>query len=192
MDKNGTFVAIDLGTSKVVTLVGRKAEGGKVEILASSMSDSLSGVVRGEIKNTEHVSAALKETLDNIERELGFSIREAWVGISGQHIKTLRHSGYIFIENSDGEVRDIDVKRLNDSMNNIQLPVGETIVHILPQEYRLDDESDVRQPAGMIGNKLEASFHIVVGDKAAIGRIDKTLSKHNISVAGRVLDPLGS
>ena len=192
MEKNETFVAIDLGTSKVLTVVGKKAEGGKLEILASSMSDSLSGVVRGEIKNTEHVSSALKETIDNIEQELGISIRQAWVGVSGQHIKAVRHSGYIFIENNDGEVRERDVLRLNESMNNIQIPVGETILHILPQEYRLDDEPDVREPVGMIGNKLEATFNITIGDKAAVGRIDKTLSKHNISVSNRVLNPLAA
>ncbi|MDR0955430.1 MAG: cell division protein FtsA [Rikenellaceae bacterium] len=192
MEKSENFVAIDLGTSKVVTLVGRKAADGKAEILSCSIHDSLSGIVRGEIKNIEQVSLALKETIDNIEKESGISIRQAWVGISGQHIKTLRHSGYIFIENNDGEVRQRDVQRLNDSMNNIQLPLGETILHILPQEYRLDDEPDVREPVGMIGNKLEASFHIVTSDKATVGLVDKTLAKHNITVSGRVLTPLAA
>jgi cell division protein FtsA len=193
MDKN-YVVAIDLGTSKVATLVGRRSpDGRRLEVLASSMSDSLSGIVRGELRNTELVSKALKETIDNIEGELGISIREACVGVSGQHIKTVRHAGYIFIENGDGEVRTSDVQRLNASMNNIQLPVGETIIDILPQEYRLDDEPDVREPAGMIGNKLEASFNIVVGDKTAIARIDKTLlGKHNIRVAQHLLSPLAA
>ena len=192
MEKKDYVVAIDLGTSKVATLVGRKSGENKIEVLASSMSDSLAGIVRGEIKNTEHISKALKQTLDNIEQELNIQIREAWVGVSGQHIKTLKHSGYIFIENNDGEVRERDVQRLNDSMNNIQIPVGETIVDILPQEYRLDDEPDVREPVGMIGNKLDASFNIIVGDKSAIGRIDRTLSRHNISVKQHILNPLAA
>jgi cell division protein FtsA len=194
MDKKEYVAAIDLGTSKVAVLVGRKsADGRKLEVLASSMSDSLSGIVRGEIRNTEYLSKALKEAIDTIEGELGITIREVCAGVSGQHIKTVRHAGYIFIENSDGEVRAADVQRLNASMNNIQLPVGETIVDILPQEYRLDDEPDVREPAGMIGNKLEASFHIVVGDKTAIGRVDKTLqTRHNITVVQHLLGPLAS
>jgi cell division protein FtsA len=193
MEKMEYVVAIDLGTSKVATLVGKKKGDHQVEVLASSMSDSLSGVVRGEIKNTEHISRALKETVENIESELGLTIGEAWVGVSGQHIETLKHAGYIFIENSDGEVRERDVQRLNASMNNIQLPAGAMIVQILPQEYRLDDEPDVREPVGMIGNKLDASFHIVIGDKSAIGRIDKTLqAKHNISVVQHVLNPLAA
>jgi len=192
MEKNETVVAIDLGTSKVATLVGKKTDGKKIEILGCSLSDSLSGVVRGEIKNTEHISKALKETLDNIEKELGITIREAYVGVSGQHIKTVKHAGYIFIENNDSEVRERDVQRLNDSMNNIQIPVGETIVQILPQEYRLDDEPDVREPVGMIGKKLEASFNIIVGDKAAVGRIDKTLTKHDIAVKRHILNPLAA
>ena len=192
MERNDTVVAIDLGTSKIAVLVGRKTQDGKLDVLASSMSDSLSGVVRGEIKNTEHVSKALKETIGRIEQDLGISIREACIGVSGQHVKTLKHSGYIFIENSDGEVRQRDVQRLNESMNNIQIPVGETIIQILPQEYRLDDEPDVREPVGMIGNKLDASFNILVGDKAAVSRIDKTLSKDNISATGHLLNPLAA
>ncbi|MCD8185757.1 MAG: cell division protein FtsA [Rikenellaceae bacterium] len=192
METKDYVVAIDLGTSKVATLVGRRSSGNKIEVLGSSMSDSLAGVVRGEIKNTEHLSKALDQTLREIEESLGIQIREAWVGVSGQHIKTLKHSGYIFIENNEGEVRQRDVQRLNDSMNNIQIPVGETIIHILPQEYRLDDEADVREPVGMIGKKLEASFNIMVGDKSAVGRIDRTLSKHNISVKHHILNPLAS
>ena len=191
-EKNEYVVAIDLGTSKVATLVGKKADGGKIEILASAMSDSLSGVVRGEIKNTEHISKALNETIQKIESELGIAIKEAYVGVSGHHIKSSKHSGYIFIENNDGEVRERDVQRLNESMNNIQIPVGETIIHILPQEYTVDEESGIREPVGMIGNKLEATFNIVTGDKAAIGRIDKCLSKLNVSVSQHMLNPLAA
>ena len=192
MEKKDYVVAIDLGTSKVATLVGRKSDENKIEILGSWMYDSLSGVVRGEIKNTEHVSNALQQTIEGIEKDLRIHIREAWVGVSGQHIKTLKNSGYIFIENNDGEVLKRDVQRLNDSMNNIQIPIGETIVHILPQEYRLDDEPDVREPIGMIGNKLDASFNIIVGDKSAIGRIDRTLSRYGISVKRHILNPLAA
>lgn len=192
MEKNEYVVAIDLGTSKVATLVGRKADGGGVEVLASSVSDSLAGVVRGEIKNTEHISKALKETIENIETELNINIREAYVGVSGQHIKCSKHSGYIFIENNDGEVRERDVQKLNESMNNIQIPVGEAIIHILPQEYTVDEETGIREPVGVIGNKLEATFNIITGDKNAISRIDKCLSKLNVSVSQHVLNPLAA
>lgn len=192
MEKNEYVVAIDLGTSKVVTLVGRKSEGGRVEVLASSVSDSLAGVARGEIKNTEHISKALKDTVENIETELNIGIKEAYVGISGQHIKCSKHSGYIFIENNDSEVREKDVQRLNESMNNIQTPVGETIIHILPQEYTVDEETGIREPVGVIGNKLEATFNIISGDKNAISRADKCLSKLGISVSQHILNPLAS
>ena len=191
-EKNEYVVAIDLGTSKVATLVGRSAGEGRVEVLASAMSDSLSGVVRGEIKNTEHISKAIRETIDQIETELGIAIGEAWVGVSGPYIKSSAHSGYIFIENNDGEVREADVQRLNESMNHIQIPVGETIIHILPQEYTVDEEGGIREPAGMIGRKLEASFIIVTGDRNAISRVDKCLNKCNVRVAHHVLDPLAS
>ncbi len=192
MQKNDYVVAIDLGTSRVVTLVGRKAPGNRIEVLASSVSDSMAGVARGEIKNTEHISKALKETITNIENELNIGIREAYVGLSGQHIKCSRHSGYIFIENNDGEVREKDVQRLRESMNNIQIPVGETIVHILPQEYTVDDEKGIREPVGVIGNKLEATFNIITGDRNALSRVDKCLSKLNVSVAQHILNPLAA
>mgnify|MGYP005768767295 FL=1 len=192
MEKNEYVVAIDLGTSKVVTLVGRKGAGGKAEVLAGSVSDSLSGVARGEIKNTEHVLKALKETIENIENELGIGIKEAYVGISGQHIKCSRHSGYIFIENNDNEVRPKDVQRLNESMHNVQVPVGETIIHILPQKYTVDGESDISEPVGVIGKKLEASFNIITGDRNAIIRVDKCLSRLSVNVSQHILNPLAS
>jgi cell division protein FtsA len=191
-EKNEYVVAIDLGTSKVTTLVGRAADEGRIEVLASAVSDSLSGVVRGEIKNTEHISKAVSETIDKIGTEVGIAIREAWVGVSGPYIKSSAHSGYIFIENNDGEVRESDVQRLNESMNHVQIPVGETIIHILPQEYTVDEEAGIREPAGMIGRKLEAAFNIVTGDRNAISRIDKCLGRFEIGVAGHVLDPLAA
>lgn len=192
MERDDYVVAIDLGTSKVTTLVGRKADGNKIEILSGAVSDSLGGVVRGEIKNTEHLSKALKETLDKIEQDLKITIREAYVGLTGQHIKTSRHSGYIFIENNDNEVRKRDVQRLDESMNNIQIPVGERIVHIIPQKYMVDGDPDIGEPVGVIGKKLEASYTIVTGNREAITRIDRNLGKSDIAVKGHILNPLAS
>ncbi|MCD7961965.1 MAG: cell division protein FtsA [Rikenellaceae bacterium] len=192
MEKKEYVVAIDLGTSKVVTLVGKKSDNHKIEILSGAVSDSLGGVSRGEIKNTEHLSKALKNTLEKIEKELGISVKEAYVGITGQHIKSSKHSGYIFIENNDNEVRKTDVQRLNESMNNVQIPIGETIVHIIPQKYSVDGESDIGEPVGVIGKKLEASFNIVSGNRETITRIDKCLAKSNIKVSRHILNPLAS
>ncbi|MCC8088268.1 MAG: cell division protein FtsA [Rikenellaceae bacterium] len=192
MEKKEYVVAIDLGTSKVVTLVGKKSENNKIEILSGAVSDSLGGVSRGEIKNTEHLSKAVKNTLEKIEKELDISVREAYVGITGQHIKSSKHSGYIFIENNDNEVRKTDVQRLNDSMNNVQIPIGETIVHIIPQKYAVDGESDIGEPVGVIGKKLEASFNIISGNRETISRIDKCLAKSNIRVTRHILNPLAA
>ncbi len=189
---NDYVVAIDFGTSQVVTLVGKKADKGKIEIVASAVGDSMGGMARGEIKNSEHISKAVKETVDTIQNELGITIREAYAGISGQHVKCSRQAGYIFIENNDGEVKARDVQRLNESMNHVHVPVGEAIIHILPQKYTVDGEGDINDPVGVLGKKLEATFNIVTGDKSALVRVENCLKKIDVRMSQLMLNPLAA
>ncbi|MDR2936197.1 MAG: cell division protein FtsA [Rikenellaceae bacterium] len=189
---NEYVVAIDFGTSQVVTLVGKKADKGRIEIVASAVGDSMGGMARGEIKNSEHISKAVKETVDTIQNELGITIREAYVGISGPHVKCSRQAGYIFIENNDGEVKARDVQRLNESMNHVHVPVGEAIIHILPQKYTVDGEGDINDPVGVLGKKLEATFNIVTGDKSSLVRVENCLKKINVRMSQLMLNPLAA
>lgn len=194
MENREYVAAVDLGTTKVVIAVARRAEKNKVEICAIKEISS-QGVIKGDIKNSEQASRAIKDVKARIEAELGVTLKEVYIGISGQHIKCSRANGYVFVENSDKEVSEVkesDVKRLRDSMRNTPITLGQSIITVLPQSYTLDDESDISEPVGMEGRRLEAKFNLIVGEDAAIERIRRSFSRVGLAVAGIVLQPLAS
>ena len=172
--ENGDYVvAIDLGTNTVATVVGTRGEGGKVRIIDCEISP-VQGVVRSEIKNVELVAQSIKRTIEAIEARQQITIREAYAGISGQHIRCVKYPYYVFV-GRDGEIREEDVQKLHESMGNVQAPDGETIIQIIPQNYIVDDE-ETMNPVGAFGNKLEAVFNFVLGDNNAVSRVKRALS----------------
>lgn len=186
--------AVDLGTTKVVIAVARRADKNKVEIIALKELNS-QGVIKGDVRNGEMASRVLKEVKAKIEAELNISIQEVYIGISGQHIKCSKATGYVFVQNSDREVSEVseyDVKRLRDDMKNSVIPIGQTIIAVLPQSYTLDDETDITEPVGMEGRRLEARFNLIIGEDAAIERIRRTFNRVGFNVAGIILQPLAS
>lgn len=194
MDNREYVVAVDLGTTKVVVAVGRKVEKNKVEIVALKEMTS-SGVIKGDLKNGELASRVLKEVKTRIESEMGITIKEVVVGISGQHIKCIPATGYVFVQNSDKDVSEVtegDVKRLKDDMRNTAIPLGQTIITVLPQAYTLDEETDITDPVGMEGRRLEAKFNLIIGEVASIDRIRRCFSRVGINLSNMVLQPLAS
>ena len=185
--ENGDYVvAIDLGTNTVATVVGTRGEGGKVRIIDCEISP-VQGVVRSEIKNVELVAQSIKRT---IEARQQITIREAYAGISGQHIRCVKYPYYVFV-GRDGEIREEDVQKLHESMGNVQAPDGETIIQIIPQNYIVDDE-ETMNPVGAFGNKLEAVFNFVLGDNNAVSRVKRALQKVEIRQAGLFLNAVAS
>lgn len=173
--ENGDYVvAIDLGTNTVATVVGTRGEGGKVRIIDCEISP-VQGVVRSEIKNVELVAQSIKRTIEAIEARQQITIREAYAGISGQHIRCVKYPYYVFV-GRDGEIREEDVQKLHESMGNVQAPDGETIIQIIPQNYIVDDE-ETMNPVGAFGNKLEAVFNFVLGDNNAVSRVKRCVAK---------------
>lgn len=197
MDNNEYVAAVDLGTTKVVMAVGRKAEKNKIEIVALKEVSSC-GVMKGDLKNIEQASQVLREVKAKLEQELGGGIvlREAYVGVSGQHIQCNRTQGYVTVQNVTDtgvtEVRRADVERLIDDQRNASLPAGKTIISILPQSYTLDGEDDISEPVGMEGRKLEAKFNVIIGEETAIERIRRCFQRVGLKLAGIVLQPLAS
>lgn len=192
--ENQYVAAVDLGTTKVVIAVGRRAEKNKVEIVALQEYSS-KGVNRGDLRNVEQASISLREVKTRIESEMNITINEVFIGISGQHIKCNRASGYVFVHNSDAAVSEVtsdDVRRLSDEMRNSSVQVGQTIITALPQTYTVDDELDISDPIGMEGKRLEAKFNIIVGEDAAIERIYRCFDRAGLKVEGVTLQPLAS
>lgn len=133
--ENGDYVvAIDLGTNTVVTVVGTKDEDGRIRIVDREVSPVQGmGMVRGEIKNIELVSQSIKATVAAIEQRQQIRITEAYAGVSGQHIRCVKHPYHVF--SRGGEIRQEDVQHLHDSMRNVPAPEGEKILQIIPQSY---------------------------------------------------------
>ena len=165
-------VGLDIGTTKIVAMVGRKNEHGKLEILGMGRSDSL-GVTRGVVANIEKTVQSIKLAVQEAENKSGVDVKVVNVGIAGQHIKSLQHRGIRVRNSLEDEISQEDIDLLiNDMFKLVTLP-GEEIIDVLPQEFIVDNEQGIKDPIGMSGIRLEANFHIITGQVAAAKNIHK-------------------
>ena len=191
MEQGEIAIGLDIGTTKIVTIVGRKNEFDKIEILGFGKAKSL-GVQRGVVSNITQTINSIKHAIDDAEKDCGASIDNCVVGIAGQHIRSLQHSDYILRENSQEVITQADVDLLVQNVHKLVMLPGEEIIHVLPQEFKIDGEPNISEPIGMLGRRLEANLHIVVGQKAAIGNIFSCVKNSNLEVSGITLEPLAS
>ncbi|MCD6201796.1 MAG: cell division protein FtsA [Bacteroidales bacterium] len=192
MEKRQPVVAaIDIGTTKIVCLVGRKNETGQIEILALSKAPS-TGVKRGVVLNIEETVNALQKTVEEVQLKSSVIFEEVYVGIAGQHIRSIRNRGYINRDSDEEEIKKRDILRLIDDMSKIPIDVGEEIIHVLPQNFIVDNETGVKNPVGMSGRRLEANFHIVIGKVASAKNIEKCVNRINLKIKDLILEPLAS
>ena len=192
MNKKEQYVAaIDIGTTKIVAIVGKKNENGKIEILGLSKALS-KGVKRGVVLNIEDTVNAIQTTVDDVQKRSGIIFSEVFVGIAGQHIKSMKNRGYITRDNYEDEIKKEEVFRLIEDMHKIHIDIGEEIIHVIPQNFIVDNETGVKSPIGMCGRRLEANFHIVIGQVAAAKNIEKCIRKANLTVKDMILEPLAS
>lgn len=183
--------AIDIGTTKVCALVGRKNQYGKLDILGIGKVES-EGVMRGVVTNIEKTVNAIKESISIAERGTGFPIRSVHVGIAGQHIKSLQHRGILMRDNTHTEISQRDIDRLIADMYKLVLPPGDKIIHVIPQEYAVDNEQGITDPIGMSGVRLEANFHIITGQITASNNIHRCVERCGLKVADMTLEPIAS
>ncbi|MFA5818310.1 MAG: cell division protein FtsA [Bacteroidales bacterium] len=192
MNKKEQYVAaIDIGTTKIVAIVGKKNENGKIEILGLSKAPS-KGVKRGVVLNIEETVTAIQTTVEDVQKRSGILFSEVFVGIAGQHIKSMKNRGYIMREAYDDEIQKEEVFKLIEDMHKIHIDIGEEIIHVIPQNFIVDNETGVKSPIGMCGRRLEANFHIVIGQVAAAKNIEKCIRKANLTVKDMILEPLAS
>jgi|WetSurMetagenome_2_1015567.scaffolds.fasta_scaffold08000_4 cell division protein FtsA len=192
MNKKEQYVAaIDIGTTKIVAIVGKKNENGKIEILGLSKALS-KGVKRGVVLNIEETVNAIQTTVLDVQKRSGIMFSEVFVGIAGQHIKSMKNRGYIIREAYDDEIQKEEVFKLIEDMHKIHIDIGEEIIHVIPQNFIVDNETGVKSPIGMCGRRLEANFHIVIGQVAAAKNIEKCIRKANLIVKDMILEPLAS
>jgi cell division protein FtsA len=185
------IVGLDIGSTKIACIVGRKNEFGKIEILGIGKSQSL-GVNRGVVANIQHTVDSIRAAVAEAEQRTGVEIQLVNVGIAGQHIRSLQHRGSIMRNSIDEEIGHKDVEDLIDNMHKLVLPPGEEIIHVLPQDYIIDNEHGIRTPIGHAGRCLEANFHIITGQMAAAKNIHKCVTKAGLEIQDLILEPLAS
>ena len=191
MDAPEIVVGLDIGTTKIACLVGRKTDHGKIEILGIGKAPSL-GVSRGVVSNIEKTVQSIRAAVEEAEAKSGIEIKVVNVGIAGQHIKSLQHRGMITRDSIEEEISQKDVDELIDDMYKLVMMPGEEIIHVLPQEYIVDRQPGIKDPIGMSGVQLEANFHIITGQMAAARNIFKCVHKAGLEVSELILEPLAS
>ncbi|MFH1004963.1 MAG: cell division protein FtsA [Bacteroidota bacterium] len=185
------IVGIDIGTTKIAVLVGKKNEFGKIEILGVGKAPSL-GVRRGVVSNIEQTVQAIRTAVEEAEKKSGVDITSVHVGIAGQHIKSLKHRGSRIRNNIEHPINQEDIDILIDDMYKLVMLPGEEIIQVLPQEYMVDNESGIKNPIGVEGVHLEGNFHIIIGQMAAAKNIKKCVEKVGLQIVNMILEPIAS
>lgn len=191
MQNDKIVVGLDIGTTKICALVGRKNEYGKLEILGMGKAVS-EGVVRGIVSNIDKTVDAIKKAIRQAEEQSGINIGVVNVGIAGQHIKSLQHNGSITRATIDNEITLEDVNRLTNDMYRLVTPPGSEIIHVMPQDYKVDYEEGIMDPVGMSGVRLEGNFHIITAQSNAINNINKCVTRAGLEIDNLILEPLAS
>ncbi len=191
MENNKIAVGLDIGTTKIVAMIGRKNEYGKLEVLGIGKAKSL-GVKRGVVNNITQTIQSIQQAVDEAQSVSGQKIDDVVVGIAGQHIRSLHHSDYITREKSDEVIDEHDIENLVDQVHKLVMLPGEEIIHVLPQEYKVDSQPEIKEPIGMYGGRLEANFHVVVGQVSSIRNIGRCVKSAGLELADITLEPLAS
>lgn len=189
--ENNIAAGLDIGTTKIAAMIGRKNEYGKLEILGIGKSKSL-GVHRGVVNNITQTIQSIQQAVQEAEAAAGMKIEEVTVGIAGQHIRSLQHSDYITRANSEVVIDEDDIERLINQVHKLVMLPGEEIIHVLPQEFKVDGQGEIKEPIGMYGGRLEANFHVVVGQVSSIRNIGRCIKSAGLQLEGITLEPLAS
>ncbi|SHO61471.1 cell division protein FtsA [Algoriphagus zhangzhouensis] len=191
MENEKLIVGLDIGTTKICAIVGRKNEYGKLEVLGMGKAVS-DGVDRGVVTNIDKTVHAIQKAVDDASEMADVEIGEVIVGIAGQHIQSKIQSGSIMRSPTDDEITVEDVRRLSSEMENILVPPGNRIIHVMPQDYTVDYEGGIKDPVGMSGTRLEADFHIITAQTTAINNINRCVRRADLTSKQLILEPLAS
>src|SRR3954468_17879975 len=186
------IVGLDIGTTKIAAIAGRKNEYGKLEILGFGRANS-NGVQHGMVLNIDQTIKAIEMALKNCyDSNPNLAIEEVYVGIAGHHIKSLQTRGDIVRQATEEEIRQEEVDRLIADQYRTYIPAGDQIIDVIPQEFTVDNFQNIPNPIGYSGVKVGANFHIITGDKNAINNINRSVKKSGLYTKDLVLQPLAS
>ncbi len=189
MSKSNISIGLDIGTTKIVAMIGQLNEYNKIKILGVGKSVSL-GVHRGVVNNITQTIQSIQQAVEKAEEVSGIKVTEVTVGIAGQHIRSLQHSDYITRPNSEQVISEDDIEKLINQVHKLVMLPGEEIIHVLPQEFKIDGQGEIKEPVGMYGVRLEANFHVVVGQVSSIRNIGRCIKSAALDLEGITLEPL--
>lgn len=191
-------VGLDIGTTKIACFVGQRNEYGKIEILAIGQKESL-GVNRGVVENIEKtiqsIKGAIEDAKEYIEQQkdgVEITLRSVYVGVAGQHIKSMQHRGMLVRTNVENEISQKDLDILEDDMYRMLMPPGEQIIKVIPKQYDIDGHQGIKDPIGHAGVKIEANFHMITGNVGACTNIVRCVTRAGYHVQDMVLEPMAS
>lgn len=186
------IVGLDIGTTKIAAIAGRKNEYGKLEILGFGRANS-NGVQHGMVLNIDQTIKAIQSALENCyASNPNLEINEVYVGIAGHHIKSLQTRGDIVRQNTEDEITQMEIDQLVSNQYKTYIPAGDQIIDVIPQEFTVDNFRNITNPIGYSGVKVGANFHIITGDRNAIRNINRSVEKSSLVVKDLVLQPLAS
>jgi cell division protein FtsA len=189
--KNEIIVGLDIGTTKIACIVGRYDEHGKVEILGIGKSESV-GVQRGVVVNIDRTVESIKKAVSQASEKSNVDIKIVNVGIAGQHIRSTQHQATRTRSSMDEEISQVDIDIMTQDIRRIPVAPGEDIIHALPQDFTVDQESGIKDPIGMAGIRMKANFHVITGQISQINNIYRCVRKAGLDVAKLTLEPLAS
>ena len=191
METRKIAVGLDIGTTKIVAMIGARNEYGKLEILGVGQSKSL-GVRRGVVDNITKTTQSIQKAIDEAKANSGLDFDDVVVGIAGQHIRSIQQTDNITREDAESIITEEDIERLTKQLYKMVMLPGEEIIHVLPQEYKIDSQSDIKDPIGMCGGRVEASFHVVVGQVSSLRNIGRCVISAGLNLEEITLEPLAS
>ena len=191
MPKNGYIVGFDIGTKKTAAIIGEVTEEKKIEIIGIGTAES-KGLRKGVVVNLEATVEAIKRAQEEAELMAGVEIDSAFIGISGAHIKSFNSRGVIAVSGKNKEISSEDIKRVIDQSKAVSIPPDREIIHIIPQEFVVDEQDGIKDPLGMSGIKLEVNVHIVTGAITSVQNLRTCVARAGIEIKQIVLNQIAT
>ncbi|MBU1084752.1 MAG: cell division protein FtsA [Candidatus Beckwithbacteria bacterium] len=192
MSKNKIISAIDIGTTKIATLIASvNQEDDKISVIGVSSTES-KGLRKSQIVDIDEAIESITQSVESAERMAGYSISSCLTSISGSHIESVNSKGVVAVAQPDDEISEHDVTRVIEAARAVSLPSSREILHVIPRDFKVDSQEGVKDPVGMSGIRLEAEGHIITGSSTAMRNITKCVSEIGIEVEALVFSGLAS
>ncbi len=186
-----TFVGLDIGTTKISCIIADQNGTGELRVVGVGNAPS-EGLRRGVVVDLERTVASIQRSVDEAERMAGIEVKGVWAGIAGDHIRSINSRGVIAVSRRDNEIQPADVDRVVEAAKAIAIPMDREIIHVIPQEFIVDDQDGIKDPVGMSGVRLEAEVHIITGAVTSAKNICRAIQRAGLKVYDLVLEPLAS